>query len=39
LQQGFVARTPRGRMLAHKGYGHLGLTPPAVVQTGLFGEE
>jgi Holliday junction DNA helicase RuvB len=39
LQQGFVARTPRGRMLAHKGYSHLGLTPPAVVQTGLFGEE
>ena len=40
LQQGFVARTPRGRMLAHKGYSHLGLTPPAVVQTGLlFGED
>jgi Holliday junction DNA helicase RuvB len=44
LQQGFVARTPRGRMLAHKGYSHLGVTPPAVVQGGLqtgllFGED
>jgi Holliday junction DNA helicase RuvB len=39
LQQGFVARTPRGRMLAHKGYSHLGMTPPTAQQGGLFGEE
>lgn len=25
LQQGLIARTPRGRMLAHKGWTHLGL--------------
>ena len=29
LQQGFLQRTPRGRMLAVRGYRHLGLTPPA----------
>jgi Holliday junction DNA helicase RuvB len=28
MQQGFVARTPRGRMLAEAGYRHLGLKPP-----------
>jgi Holliday junction DNA helicase RuvB len=28
LQQGLIARTPRGRMLAHKGWTHLGLQPP-----------
>lgn len=28
LQQGLVARTPRGRMLAHKGWSHLGLAAP-----------
>ncbi len=28
LQQGLIARTPRGRMLAHKGWTHLGLPPP-----------
>ena len=42
LQQGFVQRTPRGRVLAGAAYGHLGLgTPPAQpLQTGLFsGEE
>ena len=29
LQQGLIARTPRGRMLAAKGWRHLGLAPPA----------
>ena len=28
LQQGLIARTPRGRMLAHKGWSHLGLDAP-----------
>ncbi|MGB3553917.1 MAG: Holliday junction branch migration DNA helicase RuvB [Jannaschia sp.] len=28
LQQGLIARTPRGRMLAHKGWRHLGLDAP-----------
>ena len=39
LQQGFVQRTPRGRVLASAAYGHLGLAAPAqaAVQTGLFG--
>jgi Holliday junction DNA helicase RuvB len=29
LQQGLLQRTPRGRMLAHKGWRHLGLDVPA----------
>ncbi|MCB9949214.1 MAG: Holliday junction branch migration DNA helicase RuvB [Rhodospirillaceae bacterium] len=29
LQQGFLQRTPRGRMLAERGYRHLGIPPPA----------
>lgn len=28
LQQGFIQRTPRGRMLTHKAYNHLGFAPP-----------
>lgn len=28
LQQGLIQRTPRGRMLAHKAWAHLGLTAP-----------
>ncbi len=37
LQQGLIARTPRGRMLAHKAWTHLGLAPPrAPGQTDLF---
>jgi Holliday junction DNA helicase RuvB len=28
LQQGFIQRTPRGRMLAGKAWRHLGLSPP-----------
>ncbi len=31
LQQGLVCRTPRGRMLAHKGYSYLGLTPSKAI--------
>ena len=29
LQLGFIARTPRGRVLLKDGYKHIGLTPPA----------
>jgi Holliday junction DNA helicase RuvB len=37
LQQGLIARTPRGRMLAHKGWTHLGMAaPPAPGQADLF---
>ncbi|NSX54222.1 Holliday junction branch migration DNA helicase RuvB [Parasulfitobacter algicola] len=36
LQQGLIQRTPRGRMLAHKAWAHLGLTAPKG-QTDLFG--
>ncbi|KAA0916667.1 Holliday junction branch migration DNA helicase RuvB [Aquicoccus porphyridii] len=37
LQQGLIQRTPRGRMLAHKGWTHLGLAPPPVPgQSDLF---
>ena len=41
MQQGFVQRTPRGRVLASAAYGHLGLTapPPSAVQVGLFASE
>ena len=40
LQQGFISRTPRGRMACAKAYAHLGLTPPVQPprQTGLFEE-
>ena len=36
LQQGLIQRTPRGRMLAQKGWAHLGLEAPKA-QTDLFG--
>jgi Holliday junction DNA helicase RuvB len=40
MQQGFVQRTPRGRMLASAAYGHLGLNAPAsAAQTGFFTDE
>ncbi|MDD9922278.1 MAG: Holliday junction branch migration DNA helicase RuvB, partial [Boseongicola sp.] len=29
LQQGLIQRTPRGRMLASKGWSHLGMAAPA----------
>jgi len=41
MQQGFVQRTPRGRVLASGAYGHLGLPAPAQnpLQTGLFADD
>ena len=39
IQQGFIQRTPRGRILTATAWGHLGLTAPhdlAAVQAGLF---
>ena len=39
IQQGFVQRTPRGRLLTHHAFRHLGLTPPRrdpSQQAGLF---
>jgi Holliday junction DNA helicase RuvB len=41
LQQGFVQRTPRGRVLASAAYGHVGLPAPpqSPVQTGLFSSD
>jgi Holliday junction DNA helicase RuvB len=42
LQQGFIQRTPRGRMACAKAYAHLGLAepaaPPKPAQPGLFEE-
>ena len=32
IQQGFLMRSPRGRMLAHGAYGHLGLDAPKGVE-------
>ncbi len=39
IQQGFVQRTPRGRLLTPNAFRHLGLDPPAQTagQFGLFG--
>jgi Holliday junction DNA helicase RuvB len=41
LQQGFIQRTPRGRLACAKAYLHLGLTPPAQPkgQPSLFEDE
>ena len=41
LQQGFLQRTPRGRLLTPLAFRHLGLAEPArgSAQFGLFGEE
>jgi Holliday junction DNA helicase RuvB len=39
LQQGFIGRTPRGRVLTLRAYRHLGLSGPArtaTAQIGLF---
>ena len=40
MQQGFIQRTPRGRVACAKAYGHIGLTPPPRPQgqAGLFEE-
>jgi len=42
IQQGFIQRTPRGRVLAAKAWKHLGLNPPkelSQAQISLFQEE
>jgi Holliday junction DNA helicase RuvB len=38
MQQGFVQRTPRGRVLTNAAFGHLGLPSPSrdPAQIGLF---
>lgn len=36
IQQGFVQRTPRGRMIAAKGYTYFGMTPKKPLQDALF---
>lgn len=36
IQQGFVVRTPRGRMATDAAYSHFGLEPRAGTQRGLF---
>ena len=40
LQQGFLQRTPRGRLLTARAFRHLGLAEPArdATQIGLFGD-
>ena len=40
MQQGFIQRTPRGRLACAKAYAHLGLSPPTApaTQAGLFDE-
>ena len=41
IQQGFIQRTPRGRLAAARAWDHLGLTPPQVGNGnpgGLFGK-
>jgi Holliday junction DNA helicase RuvB len=42
LQQGFIARTPRGRVLTQSAFSHLGLPAPSPSNTGqyaMFGQE
>ncbi len=39
LQIGFLQRTPRGRMVTERAYGHLGLTPAASATTGSLFED
>ena len=39
IQQGFVQRTPRGRLLTQKAFSHMGIAPPPrpdILQPGLF---
>ncbi len=38
IQQGFIQRTPRGRVAAHRAWTHLGLQPPRSGEPDLFGE-
>ena len=37
IQQGFLQRTPRGRMAAHRAWEHFRLAPPTPVARDLFG--
>jgi len=39
MQQGFVARTPRGRVATPKAWQRVGLKPPAAFQNPLFEDE
>ena len=40
LQRGLIQRTPRGRMLAHKAWTHIGVAPPeSLRRNDLFGQE
>jgi Holliday junction DNA helicase RuvB len=39
LQQGFVQRTPRGRMVSVKGYEYFGLKPKKPMQEQMFEDE
>jgi len=36
IQQGFISKTPRGRVVTRKAYEHLGLPPPSSSQLALF---
>jgi Holliday junction DNA helicase RuvB len=38
IQQGLLQRTPRGRLLTDKGYGHIGLAAPKGRQSDLLGQ-
>jgi len=38
VRQGFLARTPRGRVATAAAWRHLGLTPPATQEPTLFEE-
>lgn len=39
MQLGFIARTPRGRMMTAAGYKHLGIKPPVGTQTSIFEDD
>ena len=38
IQEGYILKTPRGRILAAKGYEHLGLKAPKIVSQGAEDE-
>jgi len=38
IMQGFLKRTPRGRVLTRTGFAHCGLKPPAAAAGTLFDE-
>ena len=38
IQQGFIQRTPRGRVATARAWSHLGLDVPKTLQAGLFGK-